>query len=42
VVSVLSLPLNLQFNKGHEFHPHLSALRAASRRRALTSPCWST
>lgn len=42
VISAVSLPLNLEYNDGHEFHSVLSGLRSAAKKRAAALPCWPT
>jgi hypothetical protein len=41
LISGLDLPLNLDQNTQHSFHPSLSQLRREARRRALTLPVYS-
>ncbi|MFI6603528.1 GIY-YIG nuclease family protein [Nonomuraea sp. NPDC050536] len=43
LIAQLDLPLNLDQNRSHAFHQHLSALRASARVRARELPiaCWT-
>ena len=40
-IASVNLPLNLDQNRGHVFHPALSELRRAAKRRANELPVWS-
>jgi len=40
LINEISLPLNLDMNKGHPFHPILSGLRSQSKSLARALPIW--